>query len=135
MKRLNKTTKKKLDFYNSVLDSTLDKFNERNFQHLISYCLEELQGCEKMFGLMFIFTEMDNDVSPEDKEMIKFCTILIIGDMMNMDKHFTNSMCDNIIDMFYSFDKLKDGYLVTYDFPEMNRYLEMRKTAVEESYN
>jgi hypothetical protein len=135
MKRLDKATKKKLEFYKTITDSTLDKFNERNFQDLITYCLEELQGCEKMFGLMFIFTEMDNDVSPEDKDMIKFCTILIIGDMMEMDSYFTNSMCDNIIDMFYSFDKLKDGYLVTYDFPEISRYLEMRKKAVEESYN
>ncbi len=135
MKRVDKTIKKKLDFYKSVTDSTLDKFNERNFKDLITYCLEELEGCEKMFGLMFIFTEIDEDVSPEDKEMIKFCTILIIGDMMNMDRDFTNSMCDSIIDVFYSFDRLKDGYLVTYDYPEMSRYLEMRKTAVKESYN
>jgi hypothetical protein len=99
MKRLDKATKKKLEFYKTITDSTLDKFNERNFQDLITYCLEELQGCEKMFGLMFIFTEMDKDVSTEDKEMIKFCTILIIGDMMEMDSYFTNSMCNNIIDL------------------------------------
>ena len=122
MKRLDKATKKKLEFYKTITDSTLDKFNERNFQDLITYCLEELQGCEKMFGLMFIFTEMDKDVSTEDKEMIKFCTILIIGDMMEMDSYFTNSMCNNIIDLTPFFEIILKLKKTNYDKQNFNSY-------------
>jgi hypothetical protein len=103
---------------------------------LITYCLEELKGCEKMYGIMFIFVETDGDeLSKEDKEMIEFCTILIIGDMFNFSTDFVNMMCDDIFDNFYSFDKLRDGYLVTHNFVEMEKYLKMRKTASQEQNN
>ena len=124
----------RFNFYKSIRDSTIDKLREKE-QDLITFCLEELEGCEKLYGLMFIFVEMGNDLDDEDKKLIEFCTILIIGDMAQMERSFVNNMIDNIIDNFYSFDKLRDGYLVNNNYEEMNKYLEMRKTASQEQNN
>ena len=124
----------RFNFYKSIRDSTIDKLREKE-QDLITFCLEELEGCEKLYGLMFIFVEMGKDLDDEDKKLIEFCTILIIGDMAQMKRNFVINMIDNIIDNFYSFDKLRDGYLVNHNYDEMNKYLEMRKTAGQEQNN
>jgi hypothetical protein len=125
----------RFNFYKSVRDSTMIKLREKN-DDLITYCLEELEGCEKMYGLMFIFVEMDGDeIGKEDRELIEFCTILIIGDMAQQQTEFINRTCNTIIDEFYSLDKLRDGYLVTHNFIEMEKYLKMRKTASQEQNN
>ena len=52
-----------------------------------------------------------------------------------MKRNFVNNMIDNIIDNFYSFDKLRDGYLVNNNYDEMNKYLEMRNTSGQEQNN
>lgn len=125
----------RFNFYKSIRDTTMTKLKEQN-NDLITYCLEELEGCEKMYGLMFIFVEMDSDkIDDEEKRLIEFCTILIIGDMAQQQTEFINRMCNTIIDNFYFLDKLRDGYLVTHNFDEMNKYLEMRKTAGQEQNN
>ena len=134
MKKLNKRHKKKFDYFKNIGDTTIAKFKEQK-DDLMTYCMEELQGCERIYGLMFIFTVMEDKMDYEEKELIATCTALIIGDMLEMDTHFANSMCNNIVDMFYSFDKLTEGYLVTTNFDEMKRYLKMRDEGVQASYN
>ena len=124
---------KRYKFYKKVADTTIDKLKEKE-QDLITYCLEELEGCEKLYGLMFIFTET-GDMEEEDKDLIRFSTTLIIGDMMNMKTDFINPMIDNIVDEFYSFDRLRDGYIVNHNYDEIERYLHMRKTTGQEQNN
>jgi hypothetical protein len=47
--------------------------------------------------------------------------------MAEQETEFINRTCNTIIDEFYSLDKLRDGYLVTHNFIEMEKYLEMRR--------
>ena len=124
---------KRFKFFKKIGNNTITKIQEQKGD-LITYCLEELQGCEKLYGLMFIFTEM-GDMEEEDKELIRFSTTIIIGDMLNLKIDFINHMVDNIVDSFYSFDRLRDGYLVNHNFVEMEKYLKMRKSVGEEQNN
>jgi hypothetical protein len=132
----DKLVDERFNFYKSVRDSTMSKLIEQK-NDLITYCLEELEGCEKLYGLMFIFVETDNNdnVDKEDKELIEFCTILMIGDMLKFENELINALVNRVVDLFYSFDKLRDGYLVTHNFVEMEKYLKMRKTAGQEQNN
>jgi hypothetical protein len=124
----------RIKFFRKIGDVTLAKLEEKRGQDLITYCLEELQGCEKLYGLMFIFTQL-GDLKEEDSFLIGLTSTLVIGDMMNMEDEFINRMTDNIIESFYSFDRLKDGYLVNHNFDEMEKYLEIRKSRPEKNLN
>jgi hypothetical protein len=118
---------KRYDFYMMVSESALDKLEEqRNKMDLITYCLENLEGCEKLYGLMFIFTQLGDLDDNDELNLIKTTSLLIIGDMVELDDDLINEIIDKAIDNFYSFDKLKDGYLVTHNFDEMKNYLDMR---------
>ena len=110
---------------------------KKNKDDLITYCLEELEGCERLYGLMFIFTEVDEsgNVGSEDKELIRKCSTLIIGDMINQPQDFVNEMVETIVGEFYTFDRLKEGYLVTHNFDEMEKYLNMRINASKATNN
>ena len=125
---------KRFKYYKQIQDITFDKLKQQEGQDLITYCLEELQGCEKLYGLMFIFTEL-GDMDEEDKDLISKSTILIIGDMMKFEDEIVNAFANRIVDTFYSFDKLRDGYLVNHNYDEMEKYLEMRKSIGQEQNN
>ena len=126
----------RLNYYLKVSDVTIDKLQEKK-DDLITYCLEELEGCERLYGLMFIFTEVDEsgNVGSEDKELIRKCSTLIIGDMINQPQDFVNEMVETIVGEFYTFDRLKEGYLVTHNFDEMEKYLNMRINASKATNN
>tara|TARA_R110000868_G_scaffold76018_1_gene219045 strand:- start:1803 stop:2216 length:414 start_codon:yes stop_codon:yes gene_type:complete len=126
----------RLNYYLKVSDVTIDKLQVQK-NDLITYCLEELEGCERLYGLMFIFTQMDenDNVEVEDRDLIRKCTTLIIGDMINQPQDFVNEMVETIVDEFYTFDRLKEGYLVTHNFIEMEKYLNMRINASKVTNN
>ena len=127
---------KRYDFYMMVSESALDKLEEqRNKMDLITYCLENLEGCEKLYGLMFIFTQLGDLDDNDELNLIKTTSLLIIGDMVELDDEFINEIIDKAIDNFYSFDKLKDGYLVTHNFDEMKNYLNMRNNLADNKIN
>jgi hypothetical protein len=131
----NQLVDARLNFFKNVRDVTFEKMKEVvHKMDLIDFCLKELKGCEKLYGLMYIFTEL-GDLEQPDIHLIRKTNILVIGDMMNMDTYFINSMCDMIVDNFYSFDRLKDGYLVNHNFVEMEKYIEMRINAAHERKN
>jgi hypothetical protein len=118
---------KRFDFYKYIADSTIEKLEaQRNKMDLITYCLDELKGCEKLYGLMFIFTEIGK-LAPEDADLIRYTNVLIIGDMMNLDDAFVEDVADKVVDSFYTFAKVNDGYLVDHNYVEMQRYFDMRK--------
>jgi hypothetical protein len=123
----------RLEYYKEIGDVTLAKLGNQG-QDLITYCLDELQGCEKLYGLMFIFTEMGN-MDEEEKDLVKKSTALIIGDMVKFEDEIINAFVNRIVETFYSFDKLKDGYLVNHNYDEMEKYLEMRMSAGKEQNN
>jgi hypothetical protein len=115
-----------------VSESALDKLEEqRNKMDLITCCLENLEGCEKLYGLMFIFTQLGDLKDNDELNLIKTTSLLIIGDMVELDDDLINEIIDKTIDNFYSFDKLKDGYLVTHNFDEMKNYLDMRTNLAD----
>jgi hypothetical protein len=123
----------RLEYYKEIGDVTLAKLGNQG-QDLITYCLDELQGCEKLYGLMFIFTEMGN-MDEEEKDIVKKSTALIIGDMVKFEDEIINAFVNRIVETFHSFDKLKDGYLVNHNYDEMEKYLEMRMSAGKEQNN
>jgi hypothetical protein len=123
----------RLEYYKEIGDVTLAKLGNQG-QDLITYCLDELQGCEKLYGLMFIFTEMGN-MDEEEKDLVKKSTALIIGDMVKFEDEIINAFVNRIVETFHSFDKLKDGYLVNHNYDEMEKYLEMRMSAGKEQNN
>jgi len=125
----------RFEFYKNVGDVTFEKMKQVvNKMDLITFCLEDLKGCEKLYGLMFIFTEL-GDLEQPDIDLIKKTSILIIGDMMNLEDDMINNFVDVIVETFHSFDKLSDGYLVNHNFVEMEKYLDMRITASLEQNN
>lgn len=128
---------KRFKFYQSVRESVYDKLqNEREPNtDMIQYVLNELKGCEKLFGLRFIFTELNNNMEEEEKNLINDSTALIIGDMVDQEDNFINETIDVVIDTFYSFDKLKDGFLVGHDFDEIKNYLDTRLNTGQINYN
>lgn len=91
--------------------------------------MEDLKGAEKLYGLQFYFTTSEEvELNENEKDLITFTHSLIIGDLMNEDEELRNSLIDNVIDSFYDFDKLRDGYLVNHKFDDMEEFMEQRKT-------
>lgn len=124
---------KRFKYILKVRDTVFKKLQEDSVgkKNMLSYILEDLQGVEKLFGLQMFFTTSDeNEFTEEDKDIIITSHSLIVGDLMGEDIDKVNDIVDNIIEQFYDFDQLRDGYLITHRFEEMENYIEKRKELV-----
>jgi hypothetical protein len=113
-----------------VKDSVFKKLQEDSVgkKNMLLFILEDLQGVEKLYGLQMFFTTDDvNELTEEDKNLIITSHAVIVGDLMGVDSNKVNDIVDNIIDRFYYFDKLRDGYLVNHNFEEMEDFIQQRK--------
>jgi hypothetical protein len=116
-------------YFLKVKDSVFKKIEEDSIgkKNMLLFILEDLQGVEKLYGLQMFFTTSDeNELTEEDKNLIITSHALIIGDLMGTDSNKVNDIVDNIIEQFYDFDKLRDGYLVTQNFEEMEDFIQQR---------
>ena len=116
-------------YFLKVKDSVFKKIEEDSIgkKNMLLFILEDLQGVEKLYGLQMFFTTSDeNELTEEDKNLIITSHALIIGDLMGTDSNKVNDIVDNIIEQFYDFDKLRDGYLVSHNFEEMEDFIQQR---------